>query len=494
MSLKRFYLCKKFLLIFFVTSGMAEAPSGDSDASDIDVGDGNILGDPNSNDTCVFTIVAFRNGLHGVDKGSVFNENYHEEDITDRRLFSDLTKRGKIQEYKIGKYLRERYEHLFNGSYSQHRVRMYSGPKNRSMASAALVLAGMFPPDTEFEIWDEHLGRMWQPIPIHINSKITDTDGTNVALEGACLNLQWILQSEPYLKLKEQYDCLITFLCEISGKTKSVLSAMSVASNLMLLDYYPGSEPEWANETIRQESINYFWDLHAMVASFHAVQRLSAGWILADFVDELKAYMGRRYERKFVGWSLHVDNQNALLVALNNFTAPKQWPPLGAFMSVEMHYINESYQIRAFYWNRSYTEPTEVMIQNCSIPGPCTLEKFEEWTRNFFVEDWGTECGQTPEKNKLKMKDVYNKTEPAGSPKSNFNRQLQIESSSNSRNSSASADSGLCLCAYSESQGTVNYNGVLLATTIIFGLLFLASVAYTVSLKRSKKSEYMRIE
>ncbi len=61
------------------------------------------------------------------------------------------------------------------------------------------------------------------------------TDGTNVALEGACLNLKWIPKSEAYLKLQTKYDWLITFLCEVAGKSKSVLSAMAVASNLMVL-------------------------------------------------------------------------------------------------------------------------------------------------------------------------------------------------------------------------------------------------------------------
>ena len=59
---------------------------------------------------------------------------------------------------------------------------MYSGPKNRSMTSAALVLAGLFPPESDLEVWDEHLGRLWQPVPIHINTKITDVRIMYVAL------------------------------------------------------------------------------------------------------------------------------------------------------------------------------------------------------------------------------------------------------------------------------------------------------------------------
>lgn len=433
--------------------------------------------------TIVFAQVAFRNGLHAVETDDPYNISYHEEDVTDLRLKADLTKRGKNQEYMVGKYLKERYANLFNNSYDQYKIRMFSGYKNRSMSSAALVLAGMFPPQQDYEIWNEDLP--WQPIPIHINTKITDTDSMNIALFGSCKNLNWIKTDEAYTKLKEHYSWIIDFLCEMTNQSSSAVSAMSISSALVNLKEYPGSEPDWANETVMEAARDYYWDIHAMVNSYHGIVRLSGGWILEDIINEMKYYTSHGSSRKFVGYSLHVDNQNSLLISLNNESYPKQWPPMGGFMAIELHSIDSQYIVKAYYWYKSYSDPIQVNITDCD--DPCTLEKFEARSRDYHVDNWGVECGQLENSNSTASEDSSETTTVSSSESSSSNDTSSDESSS--------TDNSTAVCSSTSSE-EYSPNTTLFVLCIVFGVLFLITLVALLRAKRTNqhRNEYFEIK
>lgn len=508
-------MCSKILisyvLLFLLTSSCFVIYADDDGEESADDEIQNILGDEDGNSTVVFAQVWFRNGLHAVETDDPYNTSYHEEDVTDLRLMADLTKRGKNQEYMIGKYLRERYENLFNHSYSQYKMRMFSGYKNRSMTSAALVLAGMFPPEQDYEIWNQDL--RWQPIPIHINTKITDTDSMNLALLGACANLDWVTETEAYNLLIAHYNHTIEFLCDMVREDYSVLTAMSLSSALIGLNEYPGSEPEWANTTVMETARDYYWDIHSFVTSFHEVVRLTAGWMLEDAINEMKSFMSRQTERKFVGYSMHVDNQNALLVSLNNKSAPKNWPPMGGFMSIELHYIDEEYVVKAFYWYKSYTEPIQVNISNCE--DPCTLEKFEARSKDYHVDNWALECGQTAESatkpnisssvedsssdSQINPDEISDSSSTSSSSdETTASSSDENTSSASDENTSSSSDDTTSdeTTSTATSTGSGASTGVLLTLCIIFGLLFLVTLVLLIRTKKKlrHREDYFEIK
>lgn len=67
--------------------------------------------------------------------------------------------------YELGKQLRERYQHLLlpYGSSVGDDVRVVTTTVDRCYLSAALLLAGFYPPD-ENQVWNNDL--LWQPVPI----------------------------------------------------------------------------------------------------------------------------------------------------------------------------------------------------------------------------------------------------------------------------------------------------------------------------------------
>lgn len=75
--------------------------------------------------------------------------------------YAQLTQTGKQQMYELGSYLRQRYYKLLpnRGKYHVNDVLVKSTDIDRTLNSAAYMLAAMFPPMEE-QIW--HKSLMWQ--------------------------------------------------------------------------------------------------------------------------------------------------------------------------------------------------------------------------------------------------------------------------------------------------------------------------------------------
>lgn len=90
-------------------------------------------------------------------------------------LFLQLQK-GKQQHLALGKYLRQRYSDFLSESYSPYEIRVEASDVDRTLMSAEADLAGLYPPNKEdpVSVWNEDLGSLWQPIPVHTQPKAQD--------------------------------------------------------------------------------------------------------------------------------------------------------------------------------------------------------------------------------------------------------------------------------------------------------------------------------
>lgn len=87
------------------------------------------------------------------------------EDSNAKLLSSIEQQDGKRQLFLSGQYFRRRYDNLIGGKYSPGKMYIVSTDFDRAIMSAQSSLAGMFPPTTAEEIWNEDI--KWQPIPVH---------------------------------------------------------------------------------------------------------------------------------------------------------------------------------------------------------------------------------------------------------------------------------------------------------------------------------------
>lgn len=65
--------------------------------------------------------------------------------------------------YSFGKYLRERYSGFLPELYFSSDIQVLSSNADTCLMSAAVLLAGLYPPH-KFQIWNPHV--LWQPIPV----------------------------------------------------------------------------------------------------------------------------------------------------------------------------------------------------------------------------------------------------------------------------------------------------------------------------------------
>ncbi|KAL0113394.1 hypothetical protein PUN28_012513 [Cardiocondyla obscurior] len=90
-----------------------------------------------------------------------------------------LTVEGKKHEYRLGKFLRSRYNDFLGTLYTPKLIEARSSDFERTKMSLQLVLASMFPPKS-VQRWNSILN--WQPIPTSYTPRIDD----NIILADEC--------------------------------------------------------------------------------------------------------------------------------------------------------------------------------------------------------------------------------------------------------------------------------------------------------------------
>lgn len=66
--------------------------------------------------------------------------------------------------YRLGQYFRSRYGNFIGPKYSPDQIYVQSTDFDRTIMSAQMALAGLYPP-TDEEKWSNEI--LWQPIPVH---------------------------------------------------------------------------------------------------------------------------------------------------------------------------------------------------------------------------------------------------------------------------------------------------------------------------------------
>lgn len=142
-----------------------------------------------------------------------------------------MTDEGKGQLFALGKYFRNRYlgNLLGDGEYSTDKVYVFSTEHPRTMMSAAVNLAGLFPPNCNQQ-WNKEL--LWQPIPIHATLPLED-DYYLAAYLAPCERFDYL--QKPLLdKLTEENKDLLKYLGKNLNKTIEYFDALYIYDTLFI--------------------------------------------------------------------------------------------------------------------------------------------------------------------------------------------------------------------------------------------------------------------
>lgn len=137
---------------------------------------------------------------------------------------------GKEQAYDLGLFFRRRYD-TFLGDYSPDKVSALASDYDRTINTADVVLAGLFPPKGD-QIWNEDL--LWQPIGVH---SIPFEMDYLIKVDDACprfVQLRDEYEKSPEIRaILEKHQELFEYVEIHSGKPiRSIIDMRDVWDNL----------------------------------------------------------------------------------------------------------------------------------------------------------------------------------------------------------------------------------------------------------------------
>jgi len=313
--------------------------------------------------------------------------------------FGRLTQRGKMMQYNLGQYIRQRYNGYLNATYTPEEIYVQSSDKDRTIMSAMANLAGMFPSKDLTE----------QFVPVHAISPEIDN---KIAFTKPCPRYAQIasdLKTQPseILYNKDHAD-LFKYLSEHTGLDIISFSNVSdIYDTLFVQTAHNLSLPEWTKEVFPEKMQPMANKWIKMQSQTPEMRRLKAGPLLTDILRNMKRASENPSEAelkvlealfhtpaaKFYLYSGHDTTLSVVLDALDLFSGII--PPYASTLYFELHeYPNaDGYVVKIFYRSGIENPATELKLKGCASD-PCKLKDFKKAIRDFVIDEkeWEKEC------------------------------------------------------------------------------------------------------
>ncbi|CAL1538269.1 unnamed protein product [Lymnaea stagnalis] len=301
-----------------------------------------------------------------------------------------LTNLGKIQQFELGKFVKQRYDGFINTSYYNHdEIVVQSSGVNRCLMSAYCHLAGLFTPQGS-QIWKPDL--LWQPIPVQTTP--VDTDN-KLAISAPCPRYDQLLEEVMFLpeiqKEEEENKAFYKMVENSTGiKEENIKEIWSVADTLFCEWTHNMTWNEWATQPGVWEKLNSLNSLSSAVYTYTSeMARLTGGPLLKEIISNMDSATKQDVPHpKFYMYSAHDTTVASLLAAMKLFD--RHVPMYRALVMVELHKLQDNYVVKIFYRNDTTREPYELTPPGCQ--NPCKLEDFIILMKPTVPVDWDAEC------------------------------------------------------------------------------------------------------
>jgi len=331
-------------------------------------------GSDSSSGKLVFAHLLFRHGDRA--PGQIYPNDPYGEKPWPQGL-QELTNKGMMQHYLLGKYLRKRYSKLLGKEYSHKEIYIRSSDKNRALQSAASDLASLFPPGKN-QKWNPKLD--WQPMPIH--SVPTDDDNLLV-VDNPCPKYDQVFLNQTKAIIEsynKQYQVFFDYVKNNSGlKELDFWSIGNIYDPLYCETQHGLKLPKWVeivvNKTTGQTAYELIVYLKRIAKNlkYYSDEKaiLTGGYLLGDILTRLqKIATGGNSTKasdedpsKMVMYSAHDDTIMALLYAMNVVEHPFL-VPYAATVLIDLYQANgNQFFVEVTYKNN--TPPVECKGGKC---------------------------------------------------------------------------------------------------------------------------------
>ncbi|KAG9333310.1 hypothetical protein JZ751_012825 [Albula glossodonta] len=236
---------------------------------------------------------------------------------------------GMRQHFKLGQALKKRYHGFLSEAYDRHQIVVNSTDIDRTLMSAAVNLAAMYPPNGS-QIFNPNLH--WQPIPIHTVQN--ETTLLKFPLS-PCPRFQTLLNetknTPEFINKSVQYKEFLQRLANDTGmESISLESVWRIYDTLFCEKAHNLSQPSWVTtevmETLQQLNDFAFMCLFG-IHNQEEKSRLQGGVLLKHILEHVteSAVSNSSKPLKMQAYSTHDITIVALQVALNVFNGKQ--PP-----------------------------------------------------------------------------------------------------------------------------------------------------------------------
>ncbi|CAL1538268.1 unnamed protein product [Lymnaea stagnalis] len=300
-----------------------------------------------------------------------------------------LTNLGKVQQYELGHYIKQRYDGFLNTSYYNHNeILIQSSSVERCLMSAYSHLAGLYTPQGS-QIWNPDL--LWQPIPVQTSQAGTDN---KLALDAPCPRYDQLtaeVLASPAIQKEEQENKAFYDMVENSTgiKRESIKDIWAVGDTLFCELSHNFTWNAWVTPEVWTK-MNALRTLSFDLLTYNTeMTKLKGGPLLKEIIGNmLSATKTEVPNPKFYMYSAHDTTVASLLSAMHVFDLHS--PIYRALVMVELHKVQDDYIVKIFYKNDTTREPYELNVPGCT--NPCKLNDFILHTKDTVPLDWETEC------------------------------------------------------------------------------------------------------
>ncbi|XP_025205906.1 lysosomal acid phosphatase-like isoform X2 [Melanaphis sacchari] len=294
--------------------------------------------------------------------------------------------------YKKGQIFRRLYNGFLSDLYLDSEILTKTTNKRRTFMSAAMVLAGMYPPK-DYQKWSD-TETIWQPIPIYNDSP---DHGTLFDERGKCLAFDFMM-NKLFIQIgnlaDENTTTLLSYLSEKCGQPITNTNIIRL-DDLFLCQMAEGLPlPEWIKpyhiEKIKSISRNK--KITRMCFENSRFQKIIIGSLLNEIGLNMESRSNNNDTRKMYLYSGHDISVAMAMSFLGNTNI--DMPNFGASLHFHLYYdeINE-YTIKVYFYDRWDNEKgIEVPISTCG--NPCKFKDFKNILDNNFSGKFDDECQQ----------------------------------------------------------------------------------------------------
>ncbi|XP_029342532.1 lysosomal acid phosphatase isoform X2 [Acyrthosiphon pisum] len=315
-------------------------------------------------------------------------------DVVGPGLFSDsslkfVSVKGKHNMYKKGQLFRRLYNGFLSDLYLDSEILIKTTNTSRTFMSAAMVLAGMYPPKN-YQKWSNS-ETVWQPIPIYSNSPdhvhIIGRPGICPSIDSFDANVTHFLD----YSTDKNITALKSFLSENCGQPMTSKN-VPLLYDLFLCQIAEGlSLPEWIKpyHLATMESI-YSEVVKNILFENTTLMKLFVGPLLNEIGLNMELISNNYNKARKM--HLYSGSDISIGMAMSFLGHIIEMPGFGASLHFHMYYdVTKGYTVKAFYFDRWDNEKSEeISIPICG--NPCKFEDFKKLLINNFSEKWEYVC------------------------------------------------------------------------------------------------------